>query len=172
MYTLSTHASINQATPMMSSCHMTRSMVTLKVRPLLSVCFLQALVTVLKHTWPRLPAHAQVVWNHLSEEYTAAEASCASAESDYAARDENDKRKSSRLHTGNGMQVVSSEEGTPRSMLSEECSGKEQIVRAIIEAAEILWWAGGEAFREHLQQSCRSQPEVLLQRLLSTGIVK
>lgn len=129
-------------------------------------------MTVLKHTWPRLPAHARVVWDHLLEEYTAAEASCASTESDHAAREEDDKSMSSRLLTGTVKQVVSSEEGTPRSMLSEACSGKEQLVRAIGEAAEILWWAGGEAFREHLQQSCRKQPGALLQRLLSTGIVK
>ena len=129
-------------------------------------------MTVLKHTWPRLPAHAKVVWDHLSEEYTAAKASSAGAESDHAAGEEDDKSVSSKRHTGNGMQGVSSEEGTPRSMLSEACSGKEELVRAIAEAAGILWWAGGEAFREHLQQSCKRQPGALLQRLVSAGIVK
>lgn len=25
---------------------------------------------VLKHTWPRLPAHADLIWQHVAQEYT------------------------------------------------------------------------------------------------------
>ncbi len=35
----------------------------------------------------------------------------------------------------------------PKSESSKECA------EAIVEAAEVLWWAGGEAFREHVQKA-------------------
>ena len=39
------------------------------------LAWLQALTLVLRHTWPRMPAHAQLVWDHLAEEYGTTAAS-------------------------------------------------------------------------------------------------
>ena len=30
---------------------------------------LPVLHTVLKHTWPRLPAHASIIWQHVAQEF-------------------------------------------------------------------------------------------------------
>lgn len=128
------------------------------------VATMQALQTVLKQTWPRLPAHAQLVWEHLAQEYAAA---VASASQPQCVTQEPERRRSDEHQNGSVTQEYSSDEGSRSTgiMNADAIKSTRELEQAIVEAAEVLWWAGGEAFREQLRLGSQTRPCALLQSI-------
>ncbi len=60
-----------------------------------------------------------------------------------------------------GDEHLSGAESASRSQSRQELS------QALVETAEVVWWAGGDAFRERLQQAPPAMSGGLLQRISS-----
>ena len=95
---------------------------------------LRALHAVLSTTWPRLPAHAGLIWQHVAREYESemamTRAAASSGRSDEAAGS-SDAGDGASMHAADAMR--------------QETQGWLERV------AQVLWWAGGEPFREQVQ---------------------
>ncbi len=63
-----------------------------------------------------------------------------------------------------GRRAEDTEEGVEMLSVQPEGSGEssKELNEAIVEAAQVLWWAGGEVFREHLQQASSEASKRLL----------
>ena len=122
---------------------------------------MQALALVLRHTWPRVPAHAQLVWDHLAEEYRATAACTPQL---HRSRDEC-KDSSSEAHH-NSSQILEGGIGRTGRLDNSSTKSMEEVHAEIVRAAEVLWRAGGEAFQEHMQKAPDNQ-SALLQRIMS-----
>ena len=117
---------------------------------------------MLRHTWPRTPAHAQLVWDHLAEEYGATAASIQQLD---RSRDEC-KDSSSETHHKRS-QVLEDGIGRTGRLDGNDSKSMEEVLAEIVRAAEVLWRAGGEAFQEHVQQKAPENQSALLQRIMS-----
>lgn len=147
----------------------------------------QALRIVLRQTWPRLPTHAHIVWDHLAAEYKTAEllASEPAVLLPCHAAEQRDGTASSKPknRSRTGKESSAKEEHLPSSGLAVSSGSKEgdlqlsgaesasrsrsrqELSQAIVETAEVVWWAGGDAFRERLQQAPPAMSGGLLQRI-------
>ena len=127
---------------------------------------LQALGLVLMQTWPRVPAHAQLVWDHLAEEYNATAASIPQLRHSHG---DGKGFSSEPHHNCSPVSEDSIEDGTgSKSRLNGNSSeSKENVLRAIVKAAEVLWRTGGKAFQEQMQQRTSENQNALLQSVVS-----
>ena len=125
---------------------------------------LQALALVLMQTWPRVPAHAQLLWRHLEEEYDATASSTPHcSHEDY---------KDFSFETHHGFSQVSEDslgDGTGRRdrLDGNGSESKGKVLEGIVKAAEILWRTGGEAFQKYVQHKVPESQGALLQRIVS-----
>ena len=135
---------------------------------------MQALGVVLRQTWPRVPAHAQTLWNRLAEEHTAA-GSFTVMPQQPVEEDGNDVASESQSG-GKAVEDAEKDAGVPNMQHMGTTETREELQKAIAEVAEVVWWAGGEAFREHVQQaSCEVSNRLLrqvtcMQTVRSTGL--
>ena len=93
---------------------------------------LKALHAVLALTWPRLPAHASLIWQHISREYEselAVERAASSGRQD-AATDSCETGEGAGMHAADAR--------------------RQEALAWLERVAQVLWWAGGEPFREHV----------------------
>lgn len=114
---------------------------------------LRALRSVLERAWPRLPAHASLIWQHIAREYESeralARASAAAAAQGHPSASARNAALEPHADT-NGSEAQSSEvaaEGNQSvdAQRQEACLWLERV-------AEVLWWGGGEPFREELEK--------------------
>lgn len=123
----------------------------------------QALRVVLRQTWPRVPAHAKALWDHLAEAHQAAEFSKQTRvlpgekHDSFGAIEQRDH--------GNHVEDPEETVKTHSMQLKGKSESNEELAKAIIRSAEILWWAGGDAFREHLQKASSDVSNCLLRKL-------
>lgn len=107
---------------------------------------LQALHTVLARTWPRLPTHAGLIWQHVADEYKSEtrimRADCSVNDTAAAASSRNTVQQ----QAGAGQTC---EAGENAEHADEETDKKRQEALVWLErVARVLWWSGGEPFRE------------------------
>ena len=111
---------------------------------------LRALRSVLARAWPRLPAHASLIWQHIAREY---ESECALARASAAAAADD-------LPSVSGADRSASE-ATPSESVAEGSKDMDAQRREaylwLERVAEVLWWGGGEPFREEVVQSCHGE---------------
>ena len=121
---------------------------------------------MLRQTWPRIPAHAKALWDHLAAEHEAAEAL---EEMPHQPAEDNSSNGLCEQHG-----VHSNTEGTeediqmPSMRRQDRSESRQELTQAIAEAAEVIWWAGGEVFREHLQQAPSKASKARLHKVSST----
>ena len=128
-----------------------------------SAAMVQALKVVLRQTWPRVPAHAQTLWDHLAEQHQAAVASEVPRLS--PGREHESFNMSEQRDDGDYTEDTEEDAKMHSMQLKAKSESDEELAKTIVEAAEILWWAGGAAFREHLQQASSEVSKRLLRKL-------
>ena len=126
---------------------------------------LRALHAVLQCTWPRMPAHAMLIWINVAAAHASAvdralrpsdtlPAGCTHG-SGYDGSDNVDGkaggRDSAAENLGRGMHVPETNSSSGRG--SEE-GGMDMadVVRWAERVSELLWWCGGEGFREAMRR--------------------
>ncbi|BDA44453.1 Uncharacterized protein At2g39910 at C-terminar half [Coccomyxa sp. Obi] len=109
---------------------------------------------VLKHTWPRLPAHAGLLWQHVAQEYTR-EAQFALKSEASAGQEVPSVGPVSGSGTMNGKDSSGGHgqsSGESNESYATTASEKRQELMAWLQRiAEVLWWAGSEPFREKVR---------------------
>ena len=124
---------------------------------------MQALGVVLRQTWPRVPAHAQTLWDHLVEEHKAAESS--NVLPPQPAEEHDSSGMSEQQCSSEIGKDAEKNTGIPNMQHMGASETKKELRKAIVEVAEVLWWAGGEAFREQVQHASSEVSGRLLQEV-------
>ena len=118
---------------------------------------LRALHASLRAAWPRAPTHASLIWRHLAVQDDALAAAPAGSRAEpVAAQDGPEPDRGEAHRAGRGLS------GSGPSYASAEAEVA-QYARAV---AEVLWRAGGEAFRSGVRdgagpEGCRLRAHVL-----------
>jgi hypothetical protein len=93
---------------------------------------LAALHAVLSRTWPRLPAHASLIWQHILREYESEAATARTASP--GEQETAEKNDGAGPHGGH-----------------EVDAKRLEALGWLERVAQVLWWGGGEPFREQVQ---------------------
>ena len=115
------------------------------------IAALRTLRSVLARAWPRLPAHASLIWQHIAREYESeralARASVAAAADDLPSASGGpavlQPGADSNVSEAQSLGAVVEGYARAHAQRPEACLWLERV-------AEVLWWGGGEPFREEL----------------------